>query len=489
MAVVVRAARMLLAHAPGLVARGSKPARELARDPALRERLGGRLRTWEEAAAYPPNRVFLGALSPEALAQLPRPWSRATGPAGPRGPHGFLVPEEALYGFLKADDEFDLVWLDEGFAEEARPVLARHPLAFPGDAERVGAGKPTPALRARIDGDGALPLALRDGRLVGCMGRAHEDDASLGADVLLENLAAKTTAVLALRTLVADGLVDPARLPYVINSGEEAVGDRYQRGGGNLAKAVAERAGCRAASGADVKAFCCGPIHALVSAAALVAAGVFEQVAVVGGSALAKLGMKFQGHLAKGLPIVEDVLAGFAAVVGRDDGLSPIIRLDAIGRHAVGAGGAQQAILEALTVEPLAALGLRLTDVDRYATELHNPEATEPAGSGNVPLLNYRLLGALAVARGEIARVDLPDFVARHGLPGFSPTQGHIASAVPYLAQAVDGLTTGSLRRVMFLAKGSLFLGRMTQMSDGLSLILERNPRRGDWSPAPSEEN
>jgi betaine reductase len=199
--------------------------------------------------------------------------------------------------------------------------------------------------------------------------------------------------------------------------------------------------------------------------------------------------MKFQGHLAKGLPIVEDVLAGFAAVVGRDDGLSPIIRLDAIGRHAVGAGGAQQAILEALTVEPLAALGLRLTDVDRYATELHNPEATEPAGSGNVPLLNYRLLGALAVARGEIARVDLPDFVARHGLPGFSPTQGHIASAVPYLAQAVDGLTTGSLRRVMFLAKGSLFLGRMTQMSDGLSLILERNPRRGDWSPAPSEEN
>jgi betaine reductase len=37
-------------------------------------------------------------------------------------------------------------------------------------------------------------------------------------------------------------------------------------------------------------------------------------------------------------------------------------------------------------------------------------------------------------------------------------------------------MTTGRLRRVMFLAKGSLFLGRMTQMSDGLSFILERNP-------------
>jgi hypothetical protein len=31
------------------------------------------------------------------------------------------------------------------------------------------------------------------------------------------------------------------------------------------------------------------------------------------------------------------------------------------------------------------------------------------------------------------------------------------------------------MRRVMFLAKGSLFLGRMTQMADGMSFILERN--------------
>jgi hypothetical protein len=31
------------------------------------------------------------------------------------------------------------------------------------------------------------------------------------------------------------------------------------------------------------------------------------------------------------------------------------------------------------------------------------------------------------------------------------------------------------MQRVMFLAKGSLFLGRMTQMADGLSFILTRN--------------
>ena len=47
--------------------------------------------------------------------------------------------------------------------------------------------------------------------------------------------------------------------------------------------------------------------------------------------------------------------------------------------------------------------------------------------------------------------------------------------ALPFMAHAVDGLREGRLRRTMFLAKGSLFLGRMTQQADGLSFILERN--------------
>jgi len=58
---------------------------------------------------------------------------------------------------------------------------------------------------------------------------------------------------------------------------------------------------------------------------------------------------------------------------------------------------------------------------------------------------------------------------------GFSPTQGHIASAVPYLPHALTGLTSGDLRRVQLIAKGSLFLGRMTTMGDGASIVLERN--------------
>jgi betaine reductase len=57
----------------------------------------------------------------------------------------------------------------------------------------------------------------------------------------------------------------------------EAVGDRYNRGGGNLAKAIAEQVGCIKASGCDVKAFCAGPMYAVVQAASLVQSGVAKE--------------------------------------------------------------------------------------------------------------------------------------------------------------------------------------------------------------------
>ena len=196
----------------------------------------------------------------------------------------------------------------------------------------------------------------------------------------------------------------------------------------------------------------------------------------MGGGSLSKLGMKFQGHLAQDQWILEDELASVAILVGQDDGSSPVLRLDSVGKHSIGAGASQQAIFQKLVSEPLERLGLGFRDVDKYATELHNPEVTEPSGGGNVPQLNYRLIGALAVRSGEIDRADLTDFVQRHGMPGFAPTQGHIASAMPFLGHALNEMRAGRMRRAMFLAKGSLFLGRMTQMSDGISLIIERNP-------------
>jgi hypothetical protein len=114
--------------------------------------------------------------------------------------------------------------------------------------------------------------------------------------------------------------------------------------------------------------------------------------------------------------------------------------------------------------------------VDDFATELHNPEITEPQGSGNVPDRNYRTMAALAARRGDIARDDIGAFVAERGMPGFAPTQGHLASALCYLPHALQRLTTGEAGRVSLVAKGSLFLGRMCQLSDGMSVVLERNP-------------
>lgn len=431
MSAAVHACSLVLAHAPDLVRHGSKPAREDAAgqvEPALR--------SYREALGYPPHQVFLGNLRPEALWEIERPWWRSPADAKGEGPFGVFVDQDELYRRMAQGDAFQLFRLGEGSR------------------------------------NGALTI-FREGREAGSMERAHDLDESLSASVLLENLACKATGALALEHLLGSTGFPADELEYVIGSGEEAVGDRYQRGGGNLAKAIAEQAGCANASGSDVKAFCCGPVHALVVAAALVSAGVYPYVAVVAGGSLAKLGMKFAGALRHGVPVLEDVLAGFAVLVGPPGEGAPELRLDAVGRHRVGSGSAQQAVLEDLVVEPLERLGRRILDVDRYATELHDPEITEPAGAGNVPSRNYKLIGALAVKRGELAREELDGFEHAHGLPGFSPTQGHVASAVPWLPHGLRALRAGEIGSTMLVAKGSLFLGRMTELADGMSIIVE----------------
>ena len=438
-------AALVLEHVPDLVRYGSKPLREPERLPQLL----GALRTYEQALAYPPHQVFIGNLRPEELWELPRPWwtcpgarpqdtSGTDGVPGRTGRFGELMPQGEYYRLLAELDQFDLV--------------------------RIGA-EPDEA---------AGELALYEGdEVVGAFAGAHEADESLQASVLLENLCSKASGVHALRFLLERSGADPESIEYAIGCGEEAVGDRYQRGGGALAKAIAEGCGLTSASGSDVKAFCAAPVHALIMAGALVESGAYERVAVVAGGSLAKLGMKFQGALEHDVPVLEDVLAGMAVLVGPAGGSAPLLRLDAVGRHRIGSGSSQQALLTDIVARPLERLGRRITEVERYSTELHDPEITEPAGGGNVPDRNYRLLGGLAVLRGELEKAAIPSFAREHGLPGFSPTQGHIASAVPWLPHALERLASGEIRSTMLLAKGSLFLGRMTQLWDGASITLE----------------
>lgn len=472
---VIKAASYVLCHTPQLVRYGSKPTRELGKEPdSLPQKLDAALQPFDAAVRYAPNQAYIGNLDPASLECLDRPWWQNSGSNASRfSPSGEIMPELEFLGLLKASDQFDSVQLRGDVAVESRDALLRHPLSFQREAEQI-TGVDDVEFKRLLAREGSLPLYLEchEGP-VGCVLPGHDEDTNLVAHILLENYATKASGALAVHHLMDGQGVDRGEIEYVLNCGEEAVGDRYQRGGGNLAKAIAEQVQLVNASGSDTKAFCCAPAHSIVEAAALVHAGVFDNVIVVGGGSLAKLGMKFRSHLEKEMPILEDVLAGVAILISQDDGESPVIRLDMVGRHRVGSGSSQQAILQDLVRDPLNRVGLRFTDVDLYATEMHNPEITEPSGSGNVPERNYRMIASLAVLEGDIARDQIGDFVKERGVPGFSPTQGHIAAAIPLLGHSLRHLREGKARRVFFLAKGSLFLGKMTNMSDGMSFALE----------------
>ncbi|MDQ3932048.1 MAG: glycine/sarcosine/betaine reductase complex component C subunit beta [Actinomycetota bacterium] len=472
---VISATSTILAHAPGLVRHGSKPSRELPKDEELKDRFLASLRSFEDAVAYPPHQAYLGVIHPRELPE--RPWVESPQEDADRfAPRGELMPETELLGLMAAVDEFELLTLDEDFAEEAAAALSEHPLAKYLKVDRIS--EAVGDVEAKLDQPGALPLHIERDRVVGAIRRAHDKDQSLAAHVLLENLACKATGTLALLHLLEDHDIDPSSIEYTLSCSEEAVGDRYQRGGGNMAKSMAGVAGLSEASGFDVKNFCAAPLNALVVAASLVQSGVFQRVAIIGGGSLAKLGMKFQGALEHDLPILEDVMGGNAVLVQADDEASPRVRLDAVGRHRVGAGSSNKQILQDLAVEPLEGVGLGMLDVDDYGTELHNPEIMEPQGSGDPAGRNYKTLAALAAHRGEIEREDIDEFVSQRGMPGFAPDQGHLASALCYMPHAIPRLTDGDAERILLMAKGSLFLGRMSQDSDGMSVLLERNPER-----------
>lgn len=487
---VIKGASYVLVHAPDMVLHnGTTQTTEMVLNPNseyLKE-LPKSLRSFEEAVNYLPNQVYIGNNKPSDLKTVEQPWyDKGAKDASRVGKFGEIMPEDEFIGLIKIVDVFDLVKLEKTFTADVKEKLTNHPLIGDELVAKLKDGEEAADIKKIIDEQHAEPL-LYNNEVVGCVKRAHDVDVNLNAHVLFENLVSKASGVLAALHLLDKNNIDPATIDYVLECSEEACGDMNQRGGGNFAKAIAEIAGLVNASGSDVRGFCAAPAHTIISAASLVKAGTFKNVMVVSGGSTAKLGMNGKDHVKKGVPILEDVIGGFAMLVSENDGVNPILRNDLVGKHNVGTGSSPQAVITSLVTEPLDRGDLKITDIDKYSVEMQNPDVTKPAGAGDVPTANYKMIAALGVKRGELEKTAINDFIVDHGMEGWAPTQGHIPSGVPYVGFAREDILDGSVKRAMIVGKGSLFLGRMTNLFDGASIVIEKNPGKAEETKGVSE--
>lgn len=476
---VIKKVAYTLTHAPDCLIHGGTTQmteRIVAPSSEYLQKLPNHLQKYEDVVKYAPNQVFIGGMTPNKLHDVAEPWYKNLVSGERYAKFGEIMPQQELYALIDICDSFELVLLEESFATSLRAMLAAHPIIGKRDdiMARLKKGYEIAQIEDLVKNHGAEGL-YQDHKLVGCVKKAHNVDENLSAHIILENLISKATAVLSVLHLMHGSDIALEDVEMIIDCSEEAVGDMNQRGGGNLAKAVAEIVGFTSATGSDTRAFCAAPTHSLIQAASLVKAGTFKHVVVAAGGSIAKLGMNAKDHVKKDMPALEDVIGGFAVLISQNDGVSPEILNEAIGWHSVGSGSAPQKVTEALVSAPLDKLGLKITDVDKFSAEMQNPDVTKPAGAGDVPDANFKMIAALAVIRGEMARTDIPAFLTKHGMPGFAPTQGHIPSGVPFLGFAREQIMAGDIQRAMIIGKGSLFLGRMTNLFDGASFVVQKN--------------
>ena len=488
---VIKGAGYILCHVPDMVLHnGTTQTTEMVVNPNseyLKE-LPNHLRSWEDVLAYWPNQVYIGNKTPAELTEIPQHFYLAPCDVTERYGHfGQMMPQQEFLLLMQASDVFDLVWLDKNFVAAHKAELAANPMIDESIMARIKEGIELSEIERLVKEEHSEGL-YHNGVLVGCVKRAHDIDVNLSAHVMHENIVSKASSVLALLSGVHNAGLEKADVEYVIDCCEESCGDMNQRGGCNFAKAAAEIAGLVSASGSDSRGFCAGPAHALVEAAALVESGAYKTVAVTAGGCTAKLGMNGKDHVKKGMPAFEDMLGGFCVIIGQNDGVSPEINLEILGRHTVGTGSAPQNVISSLVTDPLDRNGLKVTDVDKFSPEMQNPDITKPAGAGDVPQANYKMIAALAVKRGDIPKADMPAFIKDHGLTGWAPTQGHIPSGVPVIGYAREDILNGKIRNCMVVGKGSLFLGRMTNLFDGVSFVIQANSGKEEAKGGVSEE-
>ena len=488
---IIKGTGYALAHTPSMIIHNGSTAvteKIVNPDSEFLKGVPSHLRSYQDVVDYWPNQVYIGNATPAQFREVEFPYFDKHMEGATRyGKFGEIMPEAEFLLLVQASDVFEVVMLEKGFVAAHKAELAADPVITEDIMARVHEGFELSEIEQFVNNDGAEGLYYGE-TLVGCVKRAHDIDVNLSAEVMHENLVNKASSVLAvLHSLKSTG-VAKEEVEYVVDCSEEACGDVNQRGGGNFAKAVAEIAGLMNATGSDARGFCAGPAHALIEAASLVKAGAYKTVAVIGGGCVPKLGMNGKDHVKKDVPLLEDCIASFCILISENDGVSPEINLDIIGRHTVGTGSAPQNVIGSLVADPLERVGLKITDIDKFATEMQNPDITKPAGAGDVPEANYKMIAALAVKKGQLDRTEIPGFITKHGLVGFAPTQGHIPSGAPYIGFAREDILTGNIKRAMIVGKGSLFLGRMTNLFDGVSFVIQANTSAENKESGVSEE-
>ena len=222
---VIKGASYILAHTPDMVLHnGTTQTTERIVNPEseyLKE-LPNHLRSYEQVLAYYPNQVYIGNKTPEDLAAVAQPWYDKTCDVSDRyGKFGEIMPQEEFLLLMQACDVFSLVKFEKSFVEATKPAFAANPIVDESIVARIPEGIEQADLEHLVNDEHAEPL-YHNGKLVGCVVRAHDIDVNLSSHVMHENLVSKASSVLALLYAVKNTGISKDEVEYVIDCAEEA---------------------------------------------------------------------------------------------------------------------------------------------------------------------------------------------------------------------------------------------------------------------------
>ena len=235
---VVAAAGQVLAHVPGPGPPRVQARARAGQDKEVRGQVPRRRCARSTTPSpTPPTRPTWGRSTPVTCPSGP---GRPNGPGERRAPYGEIMPEDEFLGLLAAVDEFDLVTLSPEAADRAgngagKPPAGQEPGPRPhreGDAATSRRWRPSPA---------PCPSTYATATWPAPCGAASSTTSPSPPTSCWRTCPPRSRPASPCCTCSSAHGIDPASIDYVIGCGEEAIGDRYQRGGGNMAKAVAGR--------------------------------------------------------------------------------------------------------------------------------------------------------------------------------------------------------------------------------------------------------